>query len=57
MRNSGLCKMCQQMKDILIHIAGSGMEITYICKQCIEERRISILQEYIEKYDVRTEAL
>lgn len=49
--------MCQQMKDILIHIAGSGMEITYICKQCIEERRISILQEYIEKYDVRTEAL
>lgn len=57
MRNSGLCEICETMKDILVPIAGSGVEVSYICKQCIEERQISILLEYAEKYDIKTEIL
>jgi len=57
MKNSGLCEICEEMKDILVPIAGSGVEVSYICKQCIEERQIAILAEYSEKYSIQTEVI
>lgn len=57
MQQAQICEICEEKKDILVPKAGSGVEVSYLCKDCIEERQIEILQEYIEKYDIKTEAL
>jgi len=53
----GQCEMCEQHANIRIPVAGSGASVSYLCISCIEERQIAVLLEYVEKFDIKTEAL
>ncbi len=54
---SGECDSCEKKSKIRIPIAGSGVQVAYLCIPCIEERQIRILPEFIERFNVRTESL
>ena len=53
----GQCEMCGQHANIRIPVAGSGVNVSYLCISCIETRQIAVLLEYVEKFDIKTEAL
>jgi len=55
--NPGICERCCKDKYIRIPVAGSGVNVAYLCITCIESVKINILQEYIEKFNIKTEAL
>lgn len=51
------CDGCKLHFDFTVPIAGSGVNVVYYCKNCIEARQIHILQEYIDKHYIRTRSL
>lgn len=53
----GQCEICEQHAHIRIPVGGSGANVSYLCIRCIEERQIAVLLEYVEKFDIKTEAL
>ncbi|MHB8547541.1 MAG: hypothetical protein ACYDAJ_12330 [Nitrosotalea sp.] len=52
----GQCDICEKLANIRIPVAGSGASVSYLCISCIEERQIAVLLEYVEKFDIKTEA-
>jgi hypothetical protein len=53
----GQCDICEKPANIRIPVAGSGVSVSYLCIRCIEKKQIAVLLEYVEKFDIKTEAL